>query len=253
MRRSKSLARARAGETIRTCVLGHYIPAYVCQAARSGYDCLWVDMEHRAFTIHQIQALMALGHLYDIDILLRPPTLEKTGLYRYLEEGAAGLLIPHVSTVEMAETLVQATKFPPLGNRGIDNAGLDSDFHAHDPDEYIAWVNRETFLAVQIETPEAVHNVDAIAAVEGVDLIFVGPGDLSLRLRQTKEMTIDDAWERVAAACTKHGKIFGGPTIAPGEMQKRRDQGAQLLVATGEFESWFSALSKNVKLFEELD
>ncbi|MGB0580221.1 MAG: HpcH/HpaI aldolase family protein [Limisphaerales bacterium] len=252
MRNSKTLARIRAGETIRTCVLGHYIPAYVCQAARSGYDCIWVDMEHRAFTIHQVQVLLAHGHLYDIDIMLRPPTLEKTGLYRYLEEGAAGLLIPHVSTVEMAETLVQATKFPPLGNRGIDNAGLDSDYHIHDADKYVEWANSETFLAVQIETPEAVHNVDAIAAVEGVDIVFVGPGDLGLRLRQTKEMTLDEAWERVAEACKKHGKAFGGPTVPEEEMKKRHAQGAQLLVANGEFENWFSALDRSGKRFDEL-
>ena len=252
MRRSKTLARIRAGEPIRTCVLGHHMPAYVCQAARAGYDCIWIDMEHRAFTTQQIQLLLAHGHLYDIDLLLRPPTLEKTGLYRYLEEGAAGLLIPHVSTVEMAEMLVQAVKFPPLGNRGIDNAGLDSDYNLHDPDEYIAWVNRETFLAVQIETPEAVHNVDAIAAVEGVDVVFVGPGDLGLRLRQTREMTMDEAWERVAAACKKHGKAFGGPTLAPAEMRKRHEQGAQMLVNTGEFESCRKALSQNIKAFDEL-
>ncbi|MBG85651.1 MAG: 4-hydroxy-2-oxovalerate aldolase [Verrucomicrobiales bacterium] len=252
MRQSKTWARIRAGETIRTCVLGHYIPAYVCQAARSGYDCIWIDMEHRAWTIHQIQALLAHGHLYDIDIMLRPPTLEKTGLYRYLEEGAAGLLIPHVSTVELAKQLVQSTKFPPIGNRGIDNAGLDSDYHIHDPDEYVAWANRETFLAIQIETPEAVANVDAIAAIEGVDLIFVGPGDLSLRLRQSPEMTMDEAWEKVAAACKKHGKAFGGPTIPPEEMKKRHAQGAQMLVANGEFENWFTALTRTGKTFDEL-
>lgn len=252
MRKSKTLARIRDGETIRTCVLGHYIPAYISHAARAGYDCIWVDMEHRAFTIHQVQAMLAYSHLFDIDIMLRPPTLEKTGLYRYLEEGAAGLLIPHVSTPEMAEMLVQATKFPPLGNRGIDNAGLDSDFHIHDADEYVAWANRETFLSVQIETPEAVHNAEAIAAVDGVDIIFVGPGDLGLRLRQTKEMTLDEAWERVAAACKKHGKAFGGPTLSPDEMQTRHSQGAQLLVANGEFENWMTALAKSGEKFDAL-
>ncbi len=252
MRKSKTLARLRAGETIRTCVLGHYIPGYVSHAQRAGYDCIWLDMEHRAFSIHQVQALMAYSHLFDIDIMLRPPTLEKTGLYRYLEEGAAGLLIPHVSTPEMAEMLVQATKFPPLGNRGIDNAGLDSDFHIHDADEYVAWANRETFLTLQIETPEAVHNVDAIAAVDGVDMLFVGPGDLGLRLRQTKEMTLDEAWERVAEACKKHGKAFGGPTLSPGEMQQRREQGAQLLVGNGEFENWMGALYKSAEKYEAL-
>lgn len=252
MRKSKVLQRIRKSEVIRTCVIGHYIPAYLCHAARAGYDCVWLDLEHRALTIYQVQALLAFSHLYDIDVMLRPPTLEKTGLYRYLEDGAAGLLIPHVSTVEKAEMLVDAVKFPPLGDRGIDNAGLDADFHIHDADEYTQWVNRETFLCVQIETPEGVRNVDAIASVEGVDMIFVGPGDLGLRLRQTGEMTLDEAWEAVATACKKHGVAFGGPTLGLAEMQKRREMGAQILVNSSEFSSWSAGLRDDVGQFNKL-
>jgi len=201
-------------------------------------------------TIHQVQALLAHSHLHDIDILLRPPTLEKTGLYRYLEEGAAGLLIPHVSTVEKARMLVQAVKFPPIGDRGIDNAGLDADFFQHDADDYVAWANRETFLAVQIETPQGVRNVDAIAAIEGVDMLFVGPGDLGLRLRQSKEMTFEEAIETVAAACRKHGKAWGCPALQPESLRLRREQGAQLLVGSGEFANWSSALAADIAIFD---
>ena len=252
MRKSKTLARIRNQEPIRTCVLGHYMPAYIAQAARAGYDCLWLDMEHRAQTIRELQALLAYAHLYDIDVMVRPPTLEKTRLYRLLEDGAAGLLIPHVSTPGKARMLVDAIKFPPLGDRGLDNAGLDSDFSLHDPDEYAAWANRETFLTVQIETPEGVHNADEIASVEGVDMIFVGPGDLGLRLRLTKEMSLDDAWEIVATACKKHGKAFGGPTMSLEEMQKRHQQGAQLLVNNSDLTNVELGLKQQAALYEKL-
>jgi 4-hydroxy-2-oxoheptanedioate aldolase len=252
MRKSKTLARIRNGESIRTCVLGHYMPAYIAHAARAGYDCMWLDMEHRAQTIRELQSLLAHAHLYDIDVMVRPPTLEKTGLYRFLEDGACGLLIPHVSTAEKASMLVDAIKFPPLGDRGLDNAGLDSDFNIHDPDEYAAWANKETFLTVQIETPEGIHNADAIAAVPGVDMIFVGPGDLGLRLRQSKEMSLDEAWEIVAGACKRHGKAFGGPTFSLDEMQKRQNQGAQLLVNNSEFSNFAEGLQENARLFDQL-
>jgi 2-keto-3-deoxy-L-rhamnonate aldolase RhmA len=252
MRKSKTLARIRNGEPIRTCVLGHYMPAYIAHAARTGYDCMWLDMEHRAQTIRELQSLLAHAHLYDIDVMVRPPTLEKTGLYRFLEDGACGLLIPHVSTAEKAAMLVDAIKFPPLGDRGLDNAGLDSDFNIHDPDEYAAWANKETFLTVQIETPEGIHNADAIAAMPGVDMIFVGPGDLGLRLRQSKEMSLDEAWNIVATACKRHGKAFGGPTFSLDEMQKRHDQGAQLLVNNSEFSNFAEGLQENAKHFDQL-
>ena len=71
-----------------------------------------------------------------------------------------------------------------VGIRGLDNAGLDSDFQGHDPDEYIEHANRETFLTVQLETPEAIANVDSIAAVKGVDILFIGTGDLGMRIRR---------------------------------------------------------------------
>ncbi|MAR11464.1 MAG: 4-hydroxy-2-oxovalerate aldolase [Blastopirellula sp.] len=242
----------RAGEVIKTCVLGHYIPAYVCHAARAGYDCIWLDLEHRGMTLHQIQALLAFSHLYDIDVMVRPPTLEKTGLYRYLEDGATGIMVPHVSTPEKAQQLVDATKFPPLGDRGIDNAGLDADFHIHDPDDYVAWANQETFLTVQIETPQAVANIEAIVSKEGVDLVFVGPGDLGLRLRQSGEMTLDQAWEIVADACRKHGKAFGGPTMSPDDLRAKHALGAQLLVNSGEFGDFSRGLQHNSQVFETL-
>ncbi len=253
VRKSKTLQRVRDGEVIRLAVLGHYIPAYVAHAARAGYDCIWVDLEHRAMLSREVEALLAFGHLYDIDMLIRPPTLEKTGLCRYLEDGATGLMIPHLSTPEMAVQLVQNTKFPPLGNRGIDNAGLDADFHVHDPDHYADWANRETFLVAQIETAQAVHHAEAIAAVPGIDLLFIGPGDLGLRLRQSKEMTLDEAWQTVADGCKKNATAFGGPCADLAEMKQRRDQGAQLLLGSVEFSGWSAALVEDIKAYDSLE
>ena len=235
MRKSKSLQRLRDGNIAYTACLGHYIPAFVHQAALNAYDCIWLDLEHRDMSTSQVQALLAYSHLHDIDILVRPPTREKIALYRYLEEGAAGLLIPHVSTAEEAKSLVQATKFPPLGDRGSDNAGFDADYNMHETDTYIEWANRETFLAVQIETLQAVQNIDAIVAVDGIDLIFIGPGDLGMRLGQTNEMSLDEAFQRVQVACSKAGIPWGCPALNAEIFKTRRNQGAQFLVASGDF------------------
>jgi len=251
MRNSKVLARLRSGGVVRTCLLGHYIPAFVCHAARAGYDCIWLDLEHRLIAEAEIQALLAYSHLHDIDIMVRSRTLEQTGLCRYLEEGAAGLMVPFVSTAEKARMLVQAVKFPPMGDRGLDNGGLDADYQLHDVNTYAAWANRETFLCVQIETPQAVRNIDAIAAVEGIDVIFVGPADLGLRLRQTGEMTLEEAWERVALACAKHGVAFGGPALGADEFLRRREMGARMLVGCSEFKSWARGLVEDMRKFDE--
>ena len=103
-------------------------------------------------------------------------------------------------------------------------------------DGYLAEVNQQTFLVVQIETPEAVASADAIAAVEGVDGLFVGPGDLSLRLTyDTSGLTLESAIEQVAAICKKHGKAWGMPANTMEDLQRRTAQGGQLLNHGGEF------------------
>jgi 2-keto-3-deoxy-L-rhamnonate aldolase RhmA len=236
MRNSNTLARIRGGQTVRMCCLGHFIPAYVQHAARFGFDCIWLDLEHRNLSERDVQTLLAHSHLHDVDIMVRPPTLEKSRLYRYLEDGAAGLMIPHVNTAEKAALLVEAVKFPPLGDRGIDNAGLDADYHVHGPDKYVEHANQQTFLVVQIETPQAVADVAEIAAVPGVDGLFIGPGDLGLRLRrQTDAGTLEAAVEQVAAAAEAAGKAWGLPVSSPQELKQRQQQGAQLLAYGGEF------------------
>jgi 2-keto-3-deoxy-L-rhamnonate aldolase RhmA len=162
-----------------------------------------------------------------------------------LEDGATGLMIPHVSTAAKARMLVDAVKFPPLGDRGLDGAGLDSDFILAGGDDYIDDANRETFLVVQIETPEAVTNVEEIAAVEGVDGLFIGPGDLGLRIKRTEtKLTLDAAFETVAAAAKRHGKAWGCPAASADKVKQLREQGAQLIAHGGEFRALMNALEE---------
>jgi len=234
MRKSKTLARIRNGEPVRICALGHFIPPYIKYAVEYGFDCIWLDLEHRAMDQREVQALLAFFHKYDIDCMLRPSTLEKSKLYRYLEDGATGFMVPHVSTPEKAKSLVDACKFPPIGDRGLDGAGMDNDFMLFD-DDYPARTNAETFLVVQIETPEAVNNVDAIAGTEGVDGMFIGTGDLGFRLKQSPDLpSLEDCIEKVAAAGKKHNKAWGLPVGTADAVRQRRSQGAQLLARGGE-------------------
>lgn len=244
MRRSKTLARWRAGEPARMCALGHFIPPYIRLASHFGYDCIWLDLEHRAMEDREVQALLMMFHLADIDCLLRAPTLEKIKLYRYLEDGAAGLMIPHVSTAKRARELVQALKFPPLGDRGLDGAGLDCDYVLQGGESYPDAANDETFLVVQIETIEAIQNIDEIASVPGVDALFIGPGDLGLRLRTVNpdNLTMEECTARVAAAAKKHGKVWGQPAFSPEHLKALIEQGARLPNFGGEFGALLNSL-----------
>jgi 2-keto-3-deoxy-L-rhamnonate aldolase RhmA len=162
-------------------------------------------------------------------------------------------MVPHVSTVEKAQELVQSVKFPPIGNRGIDAAGLDCDFSLPEHLEYVQEANDQTALVVQIETREAVENVEEIAALEGVDGLFIGPGDLGMRLAldESTDMTVESATERVAAAAAAHGKAWGRPA-ATEMMGPLFDQGARLLAHGGDFGAIMDHLRECGSHFDDL-
>ncbi|MCX7394437.1 MAG: aldolase/citrate lyase family protein [Planctomycetales bacterium] len=254
MRKSKTLAKLRSGEPVRICALGSFLPAFVRHAAHNGFDCIWLDLEHRAMEQRELQALLAFFHLFDIDCMVRTPTLEKTKLYRILEDGAAGVMIPHVSTAEKARMLVQCLKFPPLGDRGFDGAGLDSDFILQGSGDYTQRANDETFLTVQIETIEAVRNVEEIAAVPGVDILFVGPADLGLRLKHDPDcqLTFDDCLSRVAAAAKKHGKAWGLPVGTPEQVKAMKAKGATFINYGGDFGAMMVMIEKHASELDTL-
>lgn len=240
MRKSKMLAKFRSGGFARVCGLGHYLPFFIRYAAHFKYDGIWFDLEHRAMDQREVQSVLAMCHQHDIDCMVRPPNLEPTKLYRYLEDGAAGFLMPLVSTAQHAYNIVQAAKYPPLGNRGMDGAGLDGDFGIsvwHADSTYNADANRETFIITQVETPQAVANAEEIASIDGIDGLFIGPADLNLRIATTDAggLTFEKAIESVAAAAQKHGKMWGITAGSVEQIKRYREMGAQMVPWGGDF------------------
>lgn len=209
-------------------------------AARAGYDALWLDAEHNTWDRREIQRMLSLHHLADIDCIVRTGSHNPTDLYRLLEDGATALMIPLVNSKEDAAALVRAVKFPPLGQRGVDGAGLDNDFYLNGTNGYFAAANRETLLIIQIETPEALAAIDEIAAVPGLDALFLGPGDLSLRLNSPMDWThprMSDAQARVAAAAAKHGLAWGRPARTVEDIRAVAAAGARLIAHGSDFSS----------------
>lgn len=207
-------------------------------AAKAGYDAIWLDSEHNTWDRRELQRMIALHHLANIDCIVRTGSRNPSELYHLLEDGATGLMIPLVNTPEDAAALAHATKFPPLGQRGLDGASLDNNFYLQGTTTYTTDANRETFLIVQIETPEALANVEAIAATPGVDGLFIGPGDLSLRLgcpldwAHPKMAAVQDT---VAAAAAKTGIAWGHPAGTTEQIKAMMAKGARLLAHGSDF------------------
>lgn len=238
MRRSKVLAKIRAGQVARICCTGSPIAFFPAMAAHFGYDGIWLDAEHRVWEPRESETMLGRHHAADIDCVWRPPTKEKNALYRLLEDGAAGLMIPHVGSADEARALVQAMKFPPLGDRGFCGGGRDAGYWFGKPADYTDQANRETFLTVQIETPDALAIVDDIAAVPGVDVLFLGPGDMSLRLGCSpgvNDPVMMEVQQKIAAACRKHRKAWGRPVGTAADAKTLIELGAQFIVHGSEF------------------
>ncbi len=255
MRKSKVLAKLRSGRFARICAVGHFLPFFIRHAVHCKYDGIWLDLEHRTMDDREVQAFIAACYYNDIDCMIRPQTRGASHLYHYLDDGATGFMFPLVPTAEVARQLVEAVKFPPLGNRSLDGAGLDGDYgiEAWKPDAtYCEQANRETFVVVQIETLEAVCNVEEIATVPGIDCLFIGPADLGYRLRvagSSIKLTLAEAVERVAAAARKNGKAWGITAGSLEELVRYRKMGAQIVPWGSDF-----ALTNVLKrCSEELD
>jgi 4-hydroxy-2-oxoheptanedioate aldolase len=255
MRPSKVLAKLRAGQVARICCCGSPIAFFPAVAAHFKYDGIWLDAEHRPWQPREVDAMLGRHHAADIDCIFRPPTKEKNALYRLLEDGAAGLMIPHVATAEEARSLVSSIKFPPLGDRGFCGGGRDADYWIGKPADYTDAANRETFLVVQIETPKALENAEAIAAVPGVEVLFLGPGDMSLRLGckpAVNDPVMLEAQKKLSAAVQKHGKAWGRPVGSAEDAKTIFDLGARFIVHGAEFSAINTHLSQCCAEFDVL-
>lgn len=188
--------------------LGSSIAAEI--AAGAGFDWLLFDLEHGTAEysdlLHQLQAIQA----YPVAGIVRVPAIDASVFKRVLDLGAHGLMIPHVSTVEEARRCVSLARIPPLGLRGAAQTTRASGYGAH-YEQYIREANDSIIVAAQIESRAGVAAAEDIAAIDGIDALFVGPTDLSVDLGVTDEMSgaFRQAVETVAAAAARHGKAAG--------------------------------------------
>jgi 4-hydroxy-2-oxoheptanedioate aldolase len=193
-----------------------------------GFDVLIPDGEHAAFSPRDIEELIVGADLAGVPALVRVPSTAPSTIAHALDSGAAGVLVPLVNTAEAAQAAALAARYPPEGLRGA-GPGRAS-LYGLEREASIANARAETVVAVQIETGTAVENLDAILTVEGIDLIFVGPNDLSHSLGRPPDeelrTVIDDVLQRAAAA----GRLTG--ILAPtAELAARyREAGCALLV-----------------------
>lgn len=181
-------------------------------ALAGGYDAIWLDQEHSGLTMREIELASLACRAHGLDSFVRVAPTDYATVMQPMEAGAGGVMAAQIRTAAEAEQFVRWAKFHPRGLRGMTGAGIDGRFTLTPQDEYATLANRETFIAIQIETLDAVENVADIATIKDVDLLFVGPSDLAQALGLTGQFDHPRCYEtieRIAAACRTAGKPWG--------------------------------------------
>jgi len=203
-----------------------------------GYDWLFLDLEHGAMTLDQATQIAVAALDTGISPIVRVPAMELTMATRALDCGAVGIVMPHVDTAEEAKEIVNRLKYPPAGHRSVGGGAPQFDFRAMKVAELTAALNAGNLTICMIETPRAVENADAIAAVPGVDVLLIGTNDLAAEMGIPGDFAnprIAAAYETVIAASKKHGKWPGMGGVYVDDLLKRYvGMGMRMILSGGD-------------------
>ena len=212
MRQSKVLAKLRAGKVANCFKLNLSDARAVEIAAMAGYDCLWLDMEHVPNDLSVIERSIWAAKSQNVDVMVRVTRGSYSDVIRPLEMDAAGIMVPHVMSLADAQLVVRTTRFHPIGRRPVDGGNADGAYCGIPFTEYIQQANTERFVIVQIEDPEPMEELDAIAALPGIDMLFFGPGDFGHGIGAPgvpDDPRLLEARKHVVEAALAHNKFAG--------------------------------------------
>ena len=173
-----------------------------------GFDWVMIDCEHGSVSPERIETMAMAAELTGITPIARPWTNSAEAILRVMDRGAMGVQVPHVNTADDAKRAVEAVKYYPLGERGLAAGSRPANYGFGLPmSEYVVQANADTLVCVQLEEQEALRNIDEILKVEGVDVFFVGPSDLSQSMgypgksgEPVVKQAMDDAFAKIVAA-----------------------------------------------------
>ena len=192
-------------------------PEIALVARSSGFDALYIDLEHSPLSMDTASALCIASQAVGVTPLLRVPEASAAWISRALDGGAMGVIVPHVEDAQAARAAVALAKYPPQGRRSVSTTLPQLAYRQLPAAQAQHLLNGETLVVAMIESRQGLQHADQIAAVEGIDMLLVGAGDLAADLGQsgapdTSQMRA--AFDTVIAACQRHGKIAGAGGLA---------------------------------------
>lgn len=188
-------------------------PQVVEMVGRLGFDFAMIDCEHGTISLESVELMIMAAEASGITPIVRPQSKDPDAILRIMDRGAMGVQVPHVNTAADARRVVEAVKYHPLGKRGLAAGTRPASYgFGISMSEYVEQANRQTLVCVQLEEVEALDNIDEILRVEGVDVFFIGPSDLSQSMGfpgQANAPEVQAAIDEALAAITAAGKVPG--------------------------------------------
>jgi len=205
----------------------------------AGFDWLFIDCEHNSMGTDTAAQIASASLAIGITPVVRVAGKEHWLVSRMLDNGAQGVVVPHVETDSEAKRIADHCRFPPIGHRSMGGGLQQLGFAPVPVGEAARIVNEETLVVVMLESPRGIENCEAIAAVPGIDALLIGTNDLCFEMGipgQFNDPRVRDAYTKVIAACRKHGKFPGMGGMYTAELLERHiGMGVQLILSGSDF------------------
>jgi 2-keto-3-deoxy-L-rhamnonate aldolase RhmA len=226
-------------------------------AKTSGFDFLFIDCEHSSIELDTAAQIAAASLMVGVTPLVRVAGLEHWHASRILDNGAQGIVVPHVDSASEAKRVAATCRFPPVGKRSM-GGGLQQLGFANMPvGEAARIINEETLVVVMIESPQGVANAEEIASVPGIDALLIGTNDLCFELGipgQFNDPRVAEAYKKVIAACRKHGKFPGmGGMYTPELLERHIAMGVQLVLSGSDYSLLMQAGAARASLVKSFE
>ena len=224
----------------------------------AGFDWMFIDAEHSSIDPGMAAELAAAALPVGITPMVRVAGLEHWHASRMLDNGAQGIVFPHIDNAEQALHVASICRYPPAGKRSMGGALPQLGFAPMPVNEAARLANEETMVVAMIESPQGVANADAIAATPGIDALLIGTNDFCFECGipgQFENPKVVDAYKAVIAACKKHGKFPGmGGMYTPELLEKHINMGVKLILSGNDFQTLMqgaTAKAKTVRGFQK--
>lgn len=208
-------------------------PQLVGVTAAAGFDYVMSDLEHGALSLRELEGVVRSADCAGCVPLTRVAGSEKRDILAVLETGVRGIMVPVVETAEQARRIVQISRYTPHGSRGAFYLSYGSEYCGISPEQHYRTANEELLIICQVETAAGVENAAEIAAVEGVDAVLIGPGDLTSSLGIPFQFEHEMMWQairRVFSAVLQAGKIAGIMPVTADYASRCAELGARLML-----------------------